>query len=169
MVVLTVDCYKYILYICIWLLVRLVLLLMLPFVVYTCLWYVGCNELYTVWSSDRIRTTPCLSPSPPYTVVYCYIWWCWFVRRNGNNDKWMWMMMTFSPTISYILYGRKMRSVQQSITLFASLLLVLLLLLIVIYDRDGTYDETESIIMDCISTYMLNLLSCPGVHPFRQG
>ena len=79
------------------------------------------------------------------------------------------MMMTFSPTISYILYGRKMRSVQQSITLFASLLLVLLLLLIVIYDRDGTYDETESIIMDCISTYMLNLLSCPGVHPFRQG
>ena len=35
-----------------------------------------------------------------------------------------------------------MRTVQQSIALFASLLLVLLLLLIVIYDCVGMYDET---------------------------
>ena len=39
-----------------------------------------------------------------------------------------------------------MRTVQQLITLFVTLLLLLLLLLIVIYDCDGTYDET--IIMD---------------------
>ena len=39
-----------------------------------------------------------------------------------------------------------MRTVQQLIALFASLLLVLLLLLIVIYDCVGVYDET--IIMD---------------------
>ena len=44
--------------------------------------------------------------------------------------------------------------------LFASLIFVLLLLLIVIYDCDGMYNET--IIMDCMPTYMLlNLLSCP--------
>ena len=79
-------------------------------------------------------------------------------------------MMLFSPTISYILYGRKMRSVPQLITLFASLLLILLLLLIVIYDCDGTYDETESIIMDCMSTYMFEFVILPvaRVHPFRQ-
>ena len=78
------------------------------------------------------------------------------------------MWMSFIPTISYILYGRKMRTVQQSITLFPSLLLILLLLLIVIYDCDGTYDETESIIMDCMSTYMLNLLSCPWPMSIRS-
>jgi len=44
------------------------------------------------------------------------------------------------------MYDQTMRTVQQSIALFASLLLVLLLLLIVIYDCVGTYDET--IIMD---------------------
>ena len=67
----------------------------------------------------------------------------------------------YSSTVSYILYGRKMRSVQPSIILCASLLLLLLLLqlLIVIYACDGMYNET--IIMDCMSTYMLNLLSCP--------
>ena len=48
--------------------------------------------------------------------------------------------------IYYIMYGRTMRIVQQSIALFASLLLVFLLLLIVVYDCVGTYDET--IIMD---------------------
>ena len=49
-----------------------------------------------------------------------------------------------------------MRTEQQSITLFTSLILViLLLLLIVIYGCDVTYDKT--IIMDCMSTYMLNL------------
>ena len=42
--------------------------------------------------------------------------------------------ISFSPTSSYILYGRKMRTPQQPIALFASLLLVLLLVLIVIYD-----------------------------------
>ena len=75
------------------------------------------------------------------------------------------MWMSFSHTISYILFGRKMRTVQQSIILFASLFLVLLLVLIVTYDCDGAYDETNSIIMDCMSTYMLNLLSCRGLCP----
>ena len=74
----------------------------------------------------------------------------------------MMMWMSFSHTISYILFGRKMRTVHQSIILFAFLLLVLLLVLIVIYDCDGAYDETDSIIMDCMSTDMLNLLSCRG-------
>ena len=48
----------------------------------------------------------------------------------------------------YIMYDQTMRTVQQSIALFASLLLVLvlLLLLIVIYDCVGVYDET--IMMD---------------------
>ena len=32
-----------------------------------------------------------------------------------------------------------------------------MLLLIVINDCDGTYDETETIIMDCLTTYKLNL------------
>ena len=75
--------------------------------------------------------------------------------------------MLYSSTINCILYGRTMRLVQQLITLFASLLLLLLLLLIVIYDSVGTYDET--IIMNwyvgqwwwIMSTYLLNLLSCP--------
>ena len=65
-----------------------------------------------------------------------------------------------------------MRTVQQSIALFASLLLVLLLLLIVIYDCVGVYDET--IIMDwyvgqwwcfVMPTYMVNSLSCPCLCP----
>ena len=42
----------------------------------------------------------------------------------------------------YIMYDQTMRTVQQSIALFASLLLVLLVLLIVIYDCVGVYDET---------------------------
>ena len=46
----------------------------------------------------------------------------------------------------YIMYDQTMRTVQQLIAFFASLLLVLLVLLIVIYDCVGTYDET--IIMD---------------------
>ena len=46
----------------------------------------------------------------------------------------------------YIMYDQTMRAVQQSIALFASLLLVLLVLLIVIYNCVGMYDET--IIMD---------------------
>ena len=41
----------------------------------------------------------------------------------------------------HIMYDQTMRTVQQLIALFASLLLVLLLLLIVIYDCVGTYDE----------------------------
>ena len=41
----------------------------------------------------------------------------------------------------YIMYDQRMRTVQQSIALFASLLLVLLVLLIVIYDCVGVYDE----------------------------
>ena len=41
----------------------------------------------------------------------------------------------------YIMYDQTMRTVQQSIALFASLLLVLLVLLIVIYDCVGVYDE----------------------------
>ena len=52
----------------------------------------------------------------------------------------------FPCLINYIMYDQTMRTVQQSITLSASLFLVLLLLLIVIYDCVGTYDET--IIMD---------------------
>ena len=65
-----------------------------------------------------------------------------------------------------------MRTVQQSIALFASLLLVLLLLLIVIYDCVGVYEET--IIMDwyvgqwwcfVMPTYLMNLLSCPCLCP----
>ena len=52
------------------------------------------------------------------------------------------MWMSFSHTISYILYGQKMRTVQQSIILFASLLLILLLVLIVTYGCDGAYDGT---------------------------
>ena len=52
----------------------------------------------------------------------------------------------FLCPINYIMYDRTMRTVQQSIALFASLLLVLLVLLIVIYDCVGTYNET--IIMD---------------------
>ena len=51
-----------------------------------------------------------------------------------------------SVSIYYIMYDQTMRTVQQSIALFASLLLVLLVLLIVIYDCVGTYDKT--IIMD---------------------
>ena len=54
-----------------------------------------------------------------------------------------------------------MRTVQQSVTLFASLLLVLLLVLIVINDWHGTFEETKTIIMDCMSTYKVNLSSCP--------
>ena len=50
-----------------------------------------------------------------------------------DMDDDMDVVWQFSPTISYILYGRKMRTVQQSITLFASFLLVLLLVLIVIW------------------------------------
>ena len=52
----------------------------------------------------------------------------------------------FLCLIIYIMYGRTMRTVHKSITLFATLLLLLLLLLIVIYDCVGTYDKT--IIMD---------------------
>jgi len=52
---------------------------------------------------------------------------------------------SMSP-IYYIMYGRTMRTVQQSIALFASFLLVLPLLLIDIYDFVCVYDET--IIMD---------------------
>ena len=55
--------------------------------------------------------------------------------------------MLYSSTINCILYGRTMRSVQQLITLFASLLLLLLLLLIVIYDCVGTCHD-ETIIID---------------------
>ena len=54
-----------------------------------------------------------------------------------------------------------MRTPQQQIALFVSLLLVLLLVLIVIYDCDDTYDETETIKMECMSTYKFDLLSCP--------
>ena len=46
----------------------------------------------------------------------------------------------------YIMYDQTMRTVQQSIVLFASLLLVLLVLLIVIYDYVGVYDETIIIV-----------------------
>ena len=47
----------------------------------------------------------------------------------------------FPCTINYILYGETIRTVQQLLTLFATLLL--LLLLIVIYDGvGGTYDKT---------------------------
>ena len=42
-------------------------------------------------------------------------------------------------TISYILYGRMMRTVQK----LASLFLLLLLLLSVIYDDVGMYNETD--------------------------
>jgi len=48
--------------------------------------------------------------------------------------------------IYYIMYGRTMRTVQQSIALLASLLCVLLLLLIVMYDFVRVYAKT--IIMD---------------------
>jgi len=73
----------------------------------------------------------------------------------------------FPCLINYIMYDRTMRTVQQSIALFASLLLVLLLLLIGIYDCVGVYDE--AIIMDwyvgqwcfVMPTYLVNLLSCP--------
>ena len=47
----------------------------------------------------------------------------------------------FPCPINYIMYDGTMRTVQQSIALFASLLLVLLLLLIVIYDCVGVYDK----------------------------
>ena len=99
-----------------------------------------------------------------FILIYDYVGLC---DEPIIMDYWMWMMMwmSFSHTISYILYGRKMRTVQQSIILFTSLLLVLLLVLSVIYDCDGAYDETDSIIMDCMSTYMLNLLSCRGPCP----
>ena len=55
--------------------------------------------------------------------------------------------MLYSSTINCILYGRTMRSVQQLITLFTSLLLLLLLLLLLIgIYGGGLYNET--IIMD---------------------
>ena len=52
-----------------------------------------------------------------------------------------------------------MRSVQQSIILFASFHFVLLLLLIVINDCDGTYVRRND--NYGMSTRILNLLSCP--------
>ena len=50
-----------------------------------------------------------------------------------------------------------MRTPQQPVALFTSLLLILLLELIVIYDCDCMFDETETIIMECVLDYV-NLL-----------
>ena len=80
--------------------------------------------------------------------------------------------MVYSPTIIYVLHGWSTRTVQQLITLFATLFL--LLLLIVIYDCVGKYDGT--IIMDwyvgqcwrIMSTYLLNFCHV-CVHPSSQG
>mmetsp|Transcript_31161 Transcript_31161/g.34908 ORF Transcript_31161/g.34908 Transcript_31161/m.34908 type:complete len:138 (-) Transcript_31161:36-449(-) len=75
--------------------------------------------------------------------------------------------MLYSPTITYILYGRTMRTVQQIITLFAILLLLLLLLLSAIYDYVGYVQRNDnnglvcwSMMMQvCMSGAMNNVLS----------
>ena len=49
-------------------------------------------------------------------------------------------------------HGQTMRTVQQLITLFASLLLLLLLLLLLIgiYDGVGSYDENVNQLLECV-------------------
>ena len=94
--------------------------------------------------------------------IYIYI--CWYY-------SFVILLMFFLPyrysmvyTINYILYGRRMGTVQHIV----SFLLPLLLLLIVIYDGVGTYNET--VIIDwglvcwwwCVYGHVL-------VHPFPQG
>ena len=56
------------------------------------------------------------------------------------------VVLVWMKEITYIVYGRTMRTVQQIIAIFAILLFLLLLLLIVIDDYVGTYDDR--IIMD---------------------
>ena len=82
--------------------------------------------------------------------------------------------MLYSPTITYILYGRTMRTVQQIITLFTILLLFLLLLLIIIYNCVGYVRRNNNnglAMLDnddgWISIYLLNLFACmcPSVPP----
>ena len=83
-------------------------------------------------------------------VKYCYYCYRILVQCVGDIHVAFLLCilysMFYSTTINYILYGRTMRTLQQSITLFATLFLLRLLLLIVIYDCVGTYDET--IVMD---------------------
>jgi len=84
-------------------------------------------------------------------IVYSYMYMCILVQFIATthvaflSSMYIYIYiysMLYSSTINCILYGRKMRLVQQLITLFASILLLLLLLLIIIYDCVGMYNET---------------------------